>query len=383
MENTLSSTLNGLTSAVQALALQIRSINTPNSQPASSNTLPSQPFPNPKGGINAITLRSGTTLQERSYEEPCSRENIQVKDAVEVEDAEEEDEVQDMVEEAATQPENGASKAAEASRDAIPIPFPHLARKSRKQMELDPKMVEIFKKVEVTIPLFDAIQQVPKYANDPGPCIVSCTIEGVTIFDCMCDIGACVSIMPLSVYDALMLPPLKRSATRFVLADKSIISVVGIAEDVLMSIKGLIFPIDFYILEMPPNDSGRQSSILLGRPFLKTSKFKLDAFSGTYSFEIDGRTVSFNLDEAMRHPMEDHSIFQCDIIDENMAVVHQEEIEEMHMEQVASVGKPSELSEDVIPPHIAPDDQVPSQEQKTELKPLPPHLKYAYWCTEL
>ena len=106
------------------------------------------------------------------------------------------------------------------------------------------------------------------------------------------------------------------------LADKSIITVVGIAEDVLVSIKGLTFPIDFYILEMPPNDSGRPSSILLGRPFLKTSKFKLDAFSGTYSFEIDGRTVSFSLNEAMKHPPEDHSIFQCDIIDETIAEVH-------------------------------------------------------------
>ena len=154
-------------------------------------------------------------------------------------------------------------------------------------MELDPKMVEIFKKVEVTIPLFDAIHQVPKYTkflkdlcmnkdkihdletiplgssisalmgaisekcSDPGPCMVTITIEGVPFFDCMCDLGACVSIMPLSVYDALRLPPLKRSAARFLLADKSIITVVGIAKDVLVSIKGLTFPIDFYILEMP------------------------------------------------------------------------------------------------------------------------------------
>ncbi|XP_057745445.1 uncharacterized protein LOC130963331 [Arachis stenosperma] len=214
--------------------------------------------------------------------------------------------------------------------------------------------------------------------SDPGPCMVTCTIDGTQIFYCMCDLGACVSIIPLSLYDALRLPPLKRSAARFVLANKSIISVVGIAENVLMSIKGLTFPIDFYILEMLPNDSGRPSSVLLGRPFLKTSKFKLDAYSGTYSFEIDGRIVSFNLDEAMRHPPEDHSIFQCDIIDEAVALVHQKEIEEIHMEQDASVGKPSELPEDIILPHTAPDDQVPSQEQKSELKPLPPHLKYAY-----
>ena len=206
-------------------------------------------------------------------------------------------------------------------------------------------MVEIFKKVEVTVPLFDVIQQVPKYAkflkdlcihkdkineletiplgssisalmgglpekcSDPGPCIVSCTIGGVVIYDCMCDLGACVSIMPLSIYDILRRPPLKRSAARFVLADKSIITVAGVAEDVLVNIKGLTFSTDFYILEMPHNDSDKPSSILLGRPFLKTSKFKLDAFSGTYSFEIDGRIVIFNLNGVIDNPPEDRSIF--------------------------------------------------------------------------
>ncbi|XLU20602.1 hypothetical protein S245_056668, partial [Arachis hypogaea] len=186
--------------------------------------------------------------------------------------------------------------------------------------------------------------------------------------------GACVSIMPLSIYDTLRLPPLKRSAARFVLADKSIITVVGIAEDVLVSIKGLIFPIDFYILEMLPDDSRRPSSILLGRPFLKSSKFKLDAFLGTYSFEIDGRTVSFSLNEAMKHPLEDHSILQCDIIDETVAEVHQEEIEEKYMEQGPSVGTLSENNENTLPLSPVPDDPEPSYEQKLELKPLPPHL---------
>ncbi|XP_057746871.1 uncharacterized protein LOC130966119 [Arachis stenosperma] len=296
--------MNDLNSTLQALISQLEPSSTLSNQPASSNALPSKPLPNPKGRINAIILRSKTTLQERSHEEPSSKVDIPVEDIVEVEDVEEEDVVQEVVEEEAGQPRNEAPSSTEDTEDAIPLPFPHLARKPRKQMELDPKMVEIFKKVEITISLFDAIQQ------------------GVQFFDCMCDLSACVSIMPLSVYDALRLPPLKRSAARFVLADKSIISVAGIAKDVLVSIKGLTFPVDFYILGMPPNDSGRPSSILLGRPFLKTSRFKLDAFSGTYSFEIDSRTVSFNLDEAMKHPPEDHSIFQCDIIDEIVAEVH-------------------------------------------------------------
>ncbi|XP_029146905.1 uncharacterized protein [Arachis hypogaea] len=178
---------------------------------------------------------------------------------------------------------------------------------------------------------------IPEKCGDPGPCMVTCTIGGVQFVDCMCDLGACVIIMPLSVYDALKLPPLRRSTARFVLAEKSIILVVAIAEDVLVSINRLIFPIDFYILEMPPNELGRPSSILLERPFLKTSQFKLDAFS-----------------------------------------VHQETVNEKNMVQGTSVGKPREYTEDTLPPPVVPDDQVPSHELNMELKHFSPHLKYAY-----
>nr|XP_025652460.1 uncharacterized protein LOC112748438 [Arachis hypogaea] len=184
--------------------------------------------------------------------------------------------------------------------------------------------------------------------------------------------------MPLSAYEVLKLPPLRWSAARFVLADKSIISVVGIAEHVLVSIKGLVFPIDFYILKMPPSDSERTSSILLGRPFLKTSWFKLDVFSGTYSFEIDGREVSFNLDEDMRHPPEDHSIFRCDLIDNVVAKVHQDNFDGKSMIEDPSVGSSHVCEEDALSPPEIPDDKVRSHKQSADLKPLPTHLKYAF-----
>ena len=64
----------------------------------------------------------------------------------------------------------------------------------------------------------------------------------------------------------------------------------------------------------------------------------MDAFLGTYSFEIDGRIVIFNLNGVINNPPEDHSIFQCDVIDETVAEVHKEELEERHTGQGPSVG---------------------------------------------
>ena len=131
----------------------------------SSSGIPYQPLPNPKGGINAITLRSGTTLQERNQEEPSLPEHASAEEVVEIEDVEEEKDIQDLAEEEKAQSQEKAPKGVDTADNTTPIPFPQLARKPRKQLEPDPKMVEIFKKVEVTVPLFDVIQQVPKYAK--------------------------------------------------------------------------------------------------------------------------------------------------------------------------------------------------------------------------
>nr|XP_025664780.1 uncharacterized protein LOC112763280 [Arachis hypogaea] len=323
---------------------------TSTTQPSSSSALPSQPLSNPKGGTNTITLRSGTKLQERSLQEPTPRKVTQDDDVVEVEEVEEEDEVQEVVEEEVDQPRDGVPKDGHVLEEATPISFPTLARKTKKQVELDPKMVEIFKKDEVTILLFDAICQVPKYAKFlKDLCMNKEKIHDLETISLGSSISALMGVIlekcgdpgPCLVMNGfLLLPPLKRSVAQFVLVDKSIISVVDIVEDVLVGIKGLVFPIDFHILEMPPSDSGRTSSILLGRLFLKTSRFKLEAFSGTYSFEIDGRAVSFNLDEAMRHPPEDHSIFRCDMIDNVVAEVHHDSLNEKNMIQGPSVGSP-------------------------------------------
>ncbi|KAL4350319.1 hypothetical protein AHAS_Ahas10G0130100 [Arachis hypogaea] len=135
-----------------------------------------------------------------------------------------------------------------------------MVKKAKKTPEFDLNMLQVFKKVEVTIPLLHAIQQIPKYAKflkdlcthkdrireletlslgssisslmepipkkcgDPGPCLVSCCIGGRTFHDCMCDLGACVSIMPLSIFVQLNLAPLKKSTARFALPDKSVIT---------------------------------------------------------------------------------------------------------------------------------------------------------------
>ncbi|RDY00002.1 hypothetical protein CR513_16865, partial [Mucuna pruriens] len=67
---------------------------------------------------------------------------------------------------------------------------------------------------------------------------------------------------------------------------------------------------------MEDETSGKGSTLILGRPFLMTVRTKIDVHVGTLSMEFDDTLVQFNIFEAMKHPIEDHSLFGIDLINE-------------------------------------------------------------------
>jgi len=56
--------------------------------------------------------------------------------------------------------------------------------------------------------------------------------------------------------------------------------------------------------------------ILLGKPFLKTSRIKIDVYLGTLTMEFDGEIVKFNILNAMRFPTDVNYPYALDAIDE-------------------------------------------------------------------
>ncbi|MED6199387.1 hypothetical protein PIB30_075493 [Stylosanthes scabra] len=57
----------------------------------------------------------------------------------------------------------------------------------------------------------DTFDSIPEKLSDPGPCMVNCKVGNEDLNGCMCDPRACVSIMPLTVFEKLKLGPLKDS----------------------------------------------------------------------------------------------------------------------------------------------------------------------------
>ncbi|RDX94146.1 hypothetical protein CR513_23502, partial [Mucuna pruriens] len=132
----------------------------------------------------------------------------------------------------------------------------------------------------------------------------------------MLDLGALINVMPKSIYKALNFGDLEPTGMTIQLANISVVQPLGVLEDVLVQVNELIFPANFYVLDMEDKTSGQGSTLILGRPFLITAKTKIDVHVGTLSMESGDILVQFNIFEAMKHPTEDHSLFGIDLIDE-------------------------------------------------------------------
>ncbi|CAN6552297.1 unnamed protein product [Malus baccata var. baccata] len=428
--------------------------------------LPSSTIPNPKGGFEsakAILLRSGKEIgagSTPSQTGPKSNVNVQI--------AEEES---SMPTAKVVPPLPQVPKALNLSKSAnkgknvsnsvhtnvFPsnVPFPSRFMQTKKE-EAEKDILETFRKVQVNIPLLDAIKQVPRYAKflkelcttrkristkevvkvgenvsailqrklppkckDPGSFTIPCVIGNTRFESAMLDLGASINVMPYSIYASMNLGVLKNDGVIIQLADRSNAYPKGVLEDVLVHVNHLVFPADFYVLEMDELDHAPSLPILLGRPFMKTAQTKIDVYSGTLSMEFDGEVVNFNLSDSIKYPSEDHSCFSIDIID-SLAQGYLEDLNDDALEKVIARGMEFKTkgadfrvthgiheSSQAVPPSeelievvaalesspklngkytnresipISTNKLLPSiiQAPILELKPLPSHLKYIF-----
>ncbi|KAL7598036.1 uncharacterized protein LOC111878159 [Lactuca sativa] len=131
----------------------------------------------------------------------------------------------------------------------------------------------------------------------------------------MLDLGASINVMPYSVYESLNVGPLSETGVIISLADKSRFFPRGVLEDVLVQVNRLVFPADFYVIDLDERLSSKSGIILLGRPFLKTARTKIDIYAGSLTMKLDGETISFNIYDAMRYPSDVSSLCFIDVVE--------------------------------------------------------------------
>ncbi|KAL7583580.1 hypothetical protein Lser_V15G43526 [Lactuca serriola] len=340
----------------------------------SRGKLPSQTEKNPN--VNVVTLRSGKQAGESSSKKKPR---------------EEEEEIEVIpVEVPIIKNDAQAGVAKKAAPLVTPIvtqpPFPSRLSTSKKNME-EKEILDTFRKVEVNIPLLDAIKQIPRYAKklppkckDPGMFTVPCKIGDVTFSSAMLDLGASINVMPYSVYESLNVGPLSETGVIISLADKSSVFPRGVLEDVLVQVNQLVFPADFYVIDLDEQVSSKSALILLGRPFLKTARTKIDVYAGSLTMEFDGETIKlFELSNGDMLKMILSKGFDCGKLAEQLKLYSldpevEKLVSKMEMKKFTRLDvKQIELppTHTKLPPSLV-------QPPELELKVLPQHLKYAY-----
>lgn len=140
---------------------------------------------------------------------------------------------------------------------------------------------------------------------------------GNTLFDrAMLDLGASINVMPRVIYEKLNLGNLTETGLIIQLADRSNAYSDGVLENVLVQVNQLVFPANFYVLDMREESSSRDIPLLLGRPFLKASQAKIDVHSGSLTMEFDDEIIKFNIFDAMRYPIDVNYLCSIDVIDD-------------------------------------------------------------------
>ena len=153
---------------------------------------------------------------------------------------------------------------------------------------------------------------IPKKLGDPGVPTIPCSIKRNYIKTALCDLGASVSVMPLSLYRRLDLNKLTPTKISLQMADKSTAIPVGICEDVPVVVANVTILTDFVILDIPEDDS---MSIILGSPFLNTAGAVIYCNKGNVTFHVsgNGHTVHFSRKQPQVHSINSIGKFSSNI----------------------------------------------------------------------
>lgn len=106
-----------------------------------------------------------------------------------------------------------------------------------------------------------------------------------------------MNIMSTFVFYELKLFDLQNYGIAIQLADHSLTNPLRVVKDVTVNIDDFLFPVVFYVMNVNEHTSSSWNSVLLGRPFLKTAKAKIDVGEGSLSIECCGQTKNFLIDD--------------------------------------------------------------------------------------
>ena len=139
-------------------------------------------------------------------------------------------------------------------------------------------------------------KSLPAKVKDPDSFTIPCTIGKYEFKKALCDSGASINLMPLSMVQTLSLGELTLTTITLQMVDRSISQREGVLEDVLVKVGKFIFLVDFVVMTM---EEDTHVPLLLGRPFLATGVALIDIKKGEMTLRVGNEAVHFNLNKSL------------------------------------------------------------------------------------
>ncbi|GJY91141.1 reverse transcriptase domain-containing protein [Tanacetum coccineum] len=334
---------------------------------SNSGTLPSQTVTNPRQQINAITTRSGKTLEEPSIplvstpdvskpqkepeQNPEKVQNPNLEKTAHVPSPGEEDSIfMEIPNPKAKKTINMEIQDLNSNQSRLPYPERMKVREHDKPSAQYSRFLKMFKQLRLEIGLKDALVEMPKFnkwlssllrnkekleleeiaimtvnaecsaiimnkvpekLEDPGKFLIPCALQEVNRTSALADSGASINLLPHSIYKKLELEALTPTRMTLELANRSITHPMGIAKDVVVRVDGFTFLADFVVVNFEPDP---RVPIILGRRFLRTAKALIDLYEETLTLRVGKEELVYYADKSKKNK-EKNFVHAISIID--------------------------------------------------------------------
>ncbi|GJV71047.1 reverse transcriptase domain-containing protein [Tanacetum coccineum] len=340
-----------------------------------SGSLPSNTIANPKGDVKAITTRSGVSYNGPQISSPPKEKENEpevTKDTVQPST--------ENIQPPVVQTNDQIGEPVVASKTKPTLPYPSRANKEKlreKDNLLASKFMEIFRNLHFELSFADALLHMPKFApmfrkllndkdkmieltktpvnencsavilkkfpeklGDPGRFLIPCDFPEMNECLALADLGASINLMPLSIWKELSLPALTKTRMILELADRTISTPTGIAEDVFVKVGTFFFPADFVVVDYVADP---RVPLILGRPFLRTARALIDVHGEQMTLRHDDQSVTFKVGDTKTFSYNIiESVNRVDVID----IACEEYVQEVL--EISESGNPTSTSDLMI-----------------------------------
>ncbi|GJZ01077.1 reverse transcriptase domain-containing protein [Tanacetum coccineum] len=345
-------------------------------QPPTFQAPPYQaPVPPAPGDVKAITTRSGVSYNGPQISSPpkeMENEPEVTKDTVQPST--------ENIQPPVVQTNDQIGEPVVASKTKPTLPYPSRANKEKlreKDNLLASKFMEIFRNLHFELSFADALLHMPKFApmfrkllndkdkmieltktpvnencsavilkkfpeklGDPGRFLIPCDFPEMNECLALADLGASINLMPLSIWKELSLPALTKTRMILELADRTISTPTGIAEDVFVKVGTFFFPADFVVVDYVADP---RVPLILGRPFLRTARALIDVHGEQMTLRHDDQSVTFKVGDTKTFSYNIiESVNRVDVID----IACEEYVQEVL--EISESGNPTSTSDLMI-----------------------------------